>query len=231
MNEKERFIFALVNILCESVMKTCRNCGTELSESAIFCHLCGTSEKSTGKLGSINQQVLMPRTIIYLMMFALAIMGLCIIGLTIRGPSTVTQIQYVTKLQLATVSITSSTTMTATSIMTVASIATLSQGTSNPVNQQYCGYPFNPYRCNEGPPVTLTGYLTNDSSCVFLYVGTGQNYVVWNLPSSYPTGAVQVYGFIYPTWPQTQIFPPSPFQTTSCIGTPMWAVPPYIKST
>jgi uncharacterized membrane protein YvbJ len=123
-------------------MKICRNCGTELSESAIFRHLCGTSEKSNGKFGRTNQQVMMPKTIIYLMMFALAIMGLCLIGLTVQGPSTMTQIEYVTKLQLATVYVTFSATITQTSVMTVASIATIPPGTSNPVNQQYCGYSY-----------------------------------------------------------------------------------------
>jgi hypothetical protein len=179
----------------------------------------------------MNQQVVIPKNAFNIVMLALALMGLAIIGLTIRGPSTVTRTDYVTQMQLATISITSSTTITTISTMTVASFATLSGPQSNWFNQQYCGYPFNPYLCNEGPPVTLTGYLTSDSSCVNLYVDTGQNYVVWNLPKKYPTGAVQVYGFVYPNWPQTQPFPPYPFQKTICIGTPMWAIPPYIQST
>jgi hypothetical protein len=217
-------------------MRTYRNCDTELSDRAVFCHVCGTSEttyeNSKAKVrGVMNQQVVMPKTVFNIAMLALAIMGLAIIGLTIRGPGTVTLTEYVTRNQLATVSVTSSATMTQIFTMTVASMATVSASPTNPLNQQYCGYPFNPYLCNEGPPVTLTGYLTNDSPCVFLYVGAGQNYVVWNLPHHYPTGSVQVYGFIYPNWPPNQVFPPYPFQTVNCIGTPMWAIPPYVKTT
>jgi len=217
-------------------MRTCPNCGTELSEQAVFCHVCGASETAheDSKASKVlSQQVLMPKTVFYVVMLALALMGLAVIGLTVRGPTTITQVNYVTNTQLATVSVsfTSSTTMTTISTMTIASFATLSAGPpTNWFNQQYCGYPFNPYVCNEGPPVTITGYLTNDTSCVNLYVGTGQNYVVWNLPKNHPTGAVQVYGFIYPNWPQTQPFPPYPFQKTICVGTPMWAIPPYIQS-
>jgi hypothetical protein len=78
--------------------------------------------------------------------------------------------------------------------------------------------------------VTVTGYLTNDTTCVDLYVGSGQTYVVWNLPKTYPSGSYQVYGFLYPNWPPTQPFPPYPFQKTICVGIPMWAIPPYIES-
>jgi hypothetical protein len=99
---------------------------------------------------------------------------------------------------------------------------------SNPA----CGYPFNPYYCNEGPPVTIAGYLTTDGSCTFLYDDQGVNYVVWNLPrrQQYPSGAYQVYGYIYPDWPLGLQFPPYPFQRTICTGIPLWAVPPYIQS-
>ena len=99
---------------------------------------------------------------------------------------------------------------------------------SNPA----CGYPFDPYYCNEGQPVTVGGYLTTDGSCTFLYDGQGVNYVVWNLPRyrQYPSGAYQVYGYVYPDWPLGQPFPPYPFQRTICTGTPLWAVPPYIQS-
>jgi hypothetical protein len=99
---------------------------------------------------------------------------------------------------------------------------------SNPA----CNYPFNPYYCNEGPPVTVEGYLTTDGSCTFLYDGQGVNYVVWNLPRrhQYPTGAYQVYGYIYPDWPSQQPFPPYPFQKTVCVGVPLWTIPPYIQS-
>jgi len=215
-------------------MITCRNCGTQLADQAVFCHVCGQSQTGSGEThGSriIWRRLLMSKTLLYLLMITLAIMGLAIVGLEVRGPATVTRTDYVTQMQLATVSITSSATMTMISTMTVASFATLSSPPPNWFNQQYCGYPFNPYVCNEGPPVTITGYLTSDSSCVNLYAGTGQNYVVWNLPHAYPTGSYQVYGFTYPNWPQTQPFPPYPFQKTICVGTPMWAIPPYIQST
>jgi len=98
---------------------------------------------------------------------------------------------------------------------------------SNPA----CGYPFNPYYCNEGPPVTIQGYLTFDGSCTFLYDGQ-VNYAVWNLPryQQYPSGNYQVYGYVYPDWPLGVQFPPYPFQTTTCMGIPLWTVPPYIQS-
>ena len=180
-----------------------------------------------------KQQPVMPMTMFYVMMIALALMGILAVGLAVRGPGTATvttQTSYVTQMQLTTISYTSSTTTTQSSTVTVASFSTLLSGPpANWFNQQYCGYPFNPYLCNEGPPVTVTGYLTNDTSCVNLYVGTGENYVVWNLPKTEPTGAYQVYGFLYPNWPPTQPFPPYPFQKTICVGIPMWAVPPYIQ--
>jgi hypothetical protein len=99
---------------------------------------------------------------------------------------------------------------------------------SNPA----CGYPFNPYYCNEGQPVTIGGYLTSDESCTFLYDGQGVNYAVWNLPrhQQYPSGTYQVYGYVYPDWPLGIGFPPYPFQRTTCTGTPLWAIPPYIQS-
>ncbi|HXY83590.1 MAG TPA: hypothetical protein VEH56_07690 [Candidatus Saccharimonadales bacterium] len=101
---------------------------------------------------------------------------------------------------------------------------------SNPA----CQYPFNPYGCNEGPPVTITGFLSTSGSCTFLSPGGGPTYAVWNLPSNYTSGfsgVVQVYGFIYPNWPAQQPFPPYPFLKQSvCIGTPMWAVYPYIQT-
>ena len=99
---------------------------------------------------------------------------------------------------------------------------------SNPA----CGYPFNPYYCNEGQPVTIGGYLTSDESCTFLYDAQGVNYVVGNLPRhrQYPSGTYQVYGYVYPDWPLGQPFPPYPFQRTICTGTPLWAIPPYIQS-
>ena len=99
---------------------------------------------------------------------------------------------------------------------------------SNPA----CFYPLNPYLCNEGPPVTVGGYLTTDGFCTFLYDGQGVNYVVWNLPrrQQYPSGTYQVYGYVYPDWPLGQPFPPYPFQRTVCTGVPLYAIPPYIQS-
>jgi len=218
-------------------MKFCRFCGVELRDEAVFCEACGTSQAvdegpKDSNPNQPNQLLVMPKTVFYVVMLALALMGMAIIGLAARGPVTVTNTEYVTQVQLSSVSFTSSLTTTQTSTMTVASFSTLAAGPpANWFNQQYCGYPFNPYLCNEGPPVTVIGYLTSDSSCVDLYVGTGQTYVVWNLPNGTrtPSGAYQVYGFIYPDWPSTQPFPPYPFQQTLCVGTPMWAVPPYIQ--
>jgi hypothetical protein len=180
-----------------------------------------------------NQQVIMPKTAFYVVMLVLAMMGLAVVELAARGSGTVTQTNYVTQMQLSTVSFsyTSGTTMTQISTVTMASFTTLSYGPPPSwFSSQYCGYPFNPYTCNEGPPVTITGYLTSGSSCVDLYVTTGVTYVVWNLPKSYPDGAYQVYGFVYPNWPQTQPFPPYPFQKTLCVGIPMWSISPYIQT-
>ena len=96
---------------------------------------------------------------------------------------------------------------------------------SNPA----CIYPLNPYACNEGPPVTLQGYLTTDGSCTFLADGQGVNYVVAGLPrKQYPPGQYQVYGYVYPDWPLGQPFPPYPFQKTTCIGVPLYAIYPFI---
>ena len=99
---------------------------------------------------------------------------------------------------------------------------------SNPA----CAYPFNPYFCNEGRPVTVGGYLTSDGSCTFLYDNVGVTYVVSNLPSRYryPPGAYQVYGYVYPDWPLGAPFPPYPFARTTCVGIPLWAIPPYAQS-
>ena len=113
-------------------------------------------------------------------------------------------------------------------VPTMTSTPTQNYFGSNPA----CSYPFNPYYCNEGPPITVGGYLTTDGSCTFLYDGQGVNYVVWNLPrrQQYPPGPYQVYGYIYPDWPSDQPFPPYPFQKTTCIGVPLWTIPPYIQS-
>jgi len=214
-------------------MRACRNCGTELGDRASFCQVCGASQtQEASRASNTNQQSVMPKTIFYVMMVALALMGILAVGLAVRGPAIVTQTNYVTQMQLTTISFTSSTTTTQSSTFTVASFSTLLAGPPpNWFTQQYCGYPFNPYRCNESPPVTVIGYLTNDTTCVFLDDGLGQTYVVWNLPQTYPTGDYRVYGFVYPDWPPAQPFPPYPFQTNICVGIPMWAIPPYIQST
>jgi len=171
----------------------------------------------------------------YILMIALALMGLGVVGLAVRGPTILTQTQtnYVTQMQFTTYTAN----LVATSTETQAYTVTMGSYTTLPAgpppswfNGQYCGFPFNPYTCNEGPPVTVTGYLTNDTTCVDLYVGSGQTYVVWNLPHTVSDGAYQVYGFVYPNWPQTEPFPPYPFQKTLCVGIPMWAVPPYIQT-
>jgi len=200
----------------------------------VFCHVCGASDSpqpEAKRQDAANQQLVMPKTVFYVIVMILALMGLAVVGLAVRGPNTVTQTQtsYVTQMQVTTLSV--STTTTEDYTMTAASFTTLSAGPP-PVwfSQQYCGYPFNPYVCSEGPPVTVTGYLTNSSGCVNLYVSTNQNYVVWNLPKTYSDGAYQVYGFVYPNWPPTQPFPPYPFQTTLCVGIPMWSIPPYIQT-
>jgi len=93
-----------------------------------------------------------------------------------------------------------------------------------------CQYPLNPLICNEGPPVTVIGSLTQSGSCTFLSA-SGATYVVWNLPNStYPVGIYSVFGYVYPNWPSNVPFPPYPFQQNVCIGIPMWAVYPFIKS-
>ena len=241
-------------------MKKCTSCGTELGDQAAFCHACGASQanepQTPARRGAPIQQVMLPRTLFYVLMVALALMGLAVAGLAIRGPTLVTQTAYVTNYVTQPTTYIASYTATATETqpytVTVASFSTLQAGPpASWFNAQYCGYPFNPYVCNEGPPVTVIGYLTWDSSCVDLYVGTGQTYVIWNLPnlpSSSTTvtdtitlttatttaaigqGAYQVYGFVYPNWPQGQPFPPYPFQQTLCVGIPMWAIPPYIQA-
>lgn len=212
----------------------CTNCGTELNDQAAYCHVCGAS--TVGKRQVPNQQLRMPKTIFYVLMVGFALMGLVIIGLAVRGPTVITQTEtnYVTQMQFTTytASFVATSTETQAYTVTMASPTVLPSGPPPPswFTGQYCGYPFNPYTCNEGPPVTVTGYLTNDTTCVNLYVGSGQTYVVWNLPKTEPAGAYQVYGFVYPNWPQTQPFPPYPFQKTLCIGIPMWTVPPYIQT-
>jgi len=219
-------------------LKTGVSCGTELSDQAAFCHACGASQTpQTNEMRreTSNSQLTIPKTVFYVVMVVLALMGLAVVGLVVRGPSIVTQTQtnYVTQIQFTTYTASFVTTSTETQAYTVtqASFSTIPVGPPTAwFGSQYCGYPFNPSLCNEGPPVTVTGYLTNSSGCVNLYVSTNENYVVWNLPKTESDGAYQVYGFVYPNWPPTQPFPPYPFQTTLCVGIPMWAIPPYIQS-
>jgi len=211
-------------------MTTCRSCGAEIPDVAAFCQVCGASahEEAASPKGN---QIVMPKTVFYLAMIALALMGIVAIGLAARGPTMITNTSYVTQMQISTVSIgyTSGATMTIISTMTAGSSTTAVGPPPIWFNQQYCGFPFDPLLCNEGPPVTVIGQITNDTTCVNLYVGTGQTYVVWNLPETVSDGSYQVYGYVYPNWPPTQPFPPYPFLRTICIGTPMWAVPPYIE--
>ena len=138
---------------------------------------------------------------------------------------------------LLAVAITTSTSLTITTASTYSQYyqpTIAPQQYYNTTMQQYCGYPFNPWVCNEGPPITIVGYLTVDSSCVFLYTASGINYVVWHLPkrdrTMYQNQGVEVYGFIYPDWPTDQPFPSNPFQQNICVGVPMWAIPPYIQA-
>jgi hypothetical protein len=182
-------------------------------------------------------------------LFALVIaLSLISVGLALR-PATVStqtlmQTQYVTEAQAPVTSVQTQT-VTSTSMGTVTESVTSAdqpyvgfngycasspfQQCPYPYNNPNCGYPFNPYLCNEGPPVTVTGYLSNDSSCVFLYA-SGTNYVVWNLPQTYPQGAYEVYGFSYPNWPAGTNFPPYPFQEAQCVGIPIWAISPYVST-
>lgn len=109
------------------------------------------------------------------------------------------------------------------------------------VNSPACSYPIIPEYCNEGSPVTIIGQFYNDSSCPTLYggiVSAGNNvspqhtFVVWFLPpgpgKTIPSDSIiQVYGYVYPDWPQGRPFPPYPFQTTICTGIPIVSIPPY----
>jgi len=215
-------------------LKTCTSCGAELANEAKFCQLCGATQ-ANGPTTRASNQLMIPKAIFYALMIGLALMGLAVVGLVVRGPSVITETQnnYITQTQFATYTANYLTTSTETQAYTVTAASYTTQAAGPPPTWfvgQYCGYPFNPYTCNEGPPVTVAGYLTNDTTCVDLYVATGETYVVWNLPKTEPAGAYQIYGFVYPNWPQTQPFPPYPFQKTLCVGTPLWAVPPYIQT-
>lgn len=216
-----------------------------MADQAEYCHLCGAPQTATAPRASPTQQLTIPKTVFYVLMIALALMGLAVVGLAVRGPSppivsVQTQVNYVTQMQYSTYTANYATTITQFQPYTVTNAPYTTQASGPPPSWftgQYCGYPFNPYVCNEGPPVTVNGYLTNDGTCVNLSVVGGQTYVVWNLPGKYTNSsspyintAVQVYGFVYPNWPPTQPFPPYPFQTSICVGVPMWAIPPYLQS-
>lgn len=101
-----------------------------------------------------------------------------------------------------------------------------------------CNYPFDAYYCalemGDLPPQTITGYLTSDGSCWFLYGGYGYgatgNYVLYNVPgnaSSLLSKPVQVFGYVYGNWPSGTLFPPYQaftFHTPLCVGTPVWVI-------
>ena len=176
--------------------------------------------------------------IIKVLLVVVAILGLATVGLAVRGsvsPETQIETAYLTQTQVETQTETQVSLSTITESSTVAdqgfpsSYSPAPSAGSSWYNPVTCTYPFNPYMCNEGPPQTITGYLTNDTSCVDLYVGGEETYVVWNLPQTYPDGAYQVYGFVYPNWPAGQPFPPYPFQQTVCEGIPLWAISPYVQ--
>ena len=66
-------------------MKTCRNCGTELSDEANFCHVCGASDtarEDSRAVRKLNQQGLMSRTVFHVLMLALTLMGMVVVGKT-----------------------------------------------------------------------------------------------------------------------------------------------------
>ena len=93
-------------------MRTCSNCGTELEDNAAFCYACGASQtgQEASKAPRTKQHPVMPMTMFYLMMIALALMGILAVGLAVRGPETATvttQTSYVTQMQLTTISYTS----------------------------------------------------------------------------------------------------------------------------
>lgn len=164
----------------------------------------------------------------------------------ITNPRTTTQTQTLTtsytQTQILTTKSFNTIYLTAISVLTVTGNPQYTQSNPYgviPYNNPNCLIaPFNPYACNEGPPQTIIGYMTN-GSCVTLFgtlantAGTGveQTYVIWDLPRTYPNGYYQVYGFIYPNWPQTVPFPPLPFiGAETCTGIPVWAQYPYVKS-
>ena len=133
--------------------------------------------------------------IIKVLLVVVAILGLATAGLVVKSagsPETQTLIEtsYLTDTQIETQ------TETQVSFSTITGASTITnQGypssyyppsaASSWYSPLTCTYPFNPYLCNEGPPQTITGYLTNDTSCVDLYVGGEGTYVVWNLPQTY----------------------------------------------
>jgi len=139
-----------------------------------------------------------------------------------------TQIQYLTFSQLVT-----QPPNTQTQFVTVTSSSYVTTSVTNQGTTVYilvssttsCGYPFDPSVCNQGPPVTILGYLaTGQSECFFLQGSDGRTYTLYNMPSSYPTGYVRVFGYAYPNWSQSQAFPPyQPFPSqVTCAGIPFW---------
>jgi len=189
--------------------------------------------------GSRVTYTINPSLIIKVLLVVVAVLGLATVGLAVRNSAptetqTLIETSYITQAEIET----QTETQLSTSTITVPSTVTSELGATgypppSPASPWYsplaCTYPFNPYICNEGPPETVTGYLVNDTSCVDLYVGGEETYVVWNLPATFPAGTYEVYGYVYPNWPATQPFPPYPFQQTLCEGIPLWAVTPYIQ--
>ncbi len=70
-------------------MKICRNCGTELSDQAIFCHECGASD-ATGVESrpptESRQPLTLSKEVFYVVIIALALMGILVVGLAVRRP-------------------------------------------------------------------------------------------------------------------------------------------------
>lgn len=96
-----------------------------------------------------------------------------------------------------------SSTLTSISTVTVATTQPLNYGNYGNYGYGYCPYgdPLcsgpgaYPYLTNHYQ--TIYGYLpANQSNCPHLYGDDGRTYLLINLPSSYPTGHVAVYGYL-----------------------------------
>jgi hypothetical protein len=144
------------------------------------------------------------------------------------------------------ITVTTSATVTVTLYVTITPTTTLQPFD---LNNPACQYPMNPNFCNEGPPVTIVGTFFNESGCltVFGIIASAnptpqqETYVIWfynqnihnrrTVPKKIPDNTVvQIYGYVYPDWPQGTPFPPYPFQTTLCGGIPVASIPPYFTT-